>query len=262
MGRVGENCYQDVQKEEIGDDMVDLDNFCEISDQEIQLKVDELLNGYIGDSDWDFDMPVPVERIANNYLGYDVELTDEGLFSDPDFLGGIHFDDKLIQVNGSIEDHEGRFSFTLAHEIGHHCLHKEQFKSMATGDEIMCRDTLKKPIAERQADTFAAMLLMPTSIVSKAFKDAFGDDSEAFELTYKNKYKLGKIASQMIDTGNFNNVSITAMANRLIAMKLVKGINYQSSVLPEFTNSSIGGMLKSYIRRITRGVMRIKKFMK
>jgi len=259
VGRVGENCYQDVQKEEIGDDMVDLDNFSEISDQEIELKVDELLNGYVGESDWNYDMPVPVEKIANNYLGYDVELTDEGLFADPDFLGGIHFNDKLIQINGSIEDHEGRFSFTLAHEIGHHCLHKEQFKSMANGDGIMCRDTLKKPIAERQADTFAALMLMPTNTVSKAFKDTFGDDTKAFELTYKNKYKLGKIASQMIDLGNFDNVSITAMANRLIGMRLITGINYQSSVIPEFTNRSVGGILKS---KIMKGVMRIKKFMK
>ncbi len=239
--------------------MVDLDNFCEISDQEIELKADELLSGYIAESEWDYDMPVPVERIANNYLGYDVELTDEGLFTDPDFLGGIHFDDKLIQVNGSIEDHEGRFSFTVAHEIGHHCLHKEQFKGMANGDEIMCRDTLKKPIAERQADTFAAMLLMPKSIVFKAFKDAFGGDAKAFELNYKNKYKLGRIASQVIDSGSFDNVSITAMANRLIGMKLITGINYQSSVMPEFTNRSVAGILKS---KIMRGVMRIKKFMK
>ena len=85
--------------------MVDLNNFPELSEQEIEMRVDNLLNGYADDSDWDYDMPVPIERIAENHLGYDIEITDEGLFADPDFLGGIHFDDKLIQVNGSIEDH-------------------------------------------------------------------------------------------------------------------------------------------------------------
>ena len=44
-------------------------------------------------------MPVPIERIAQSHLGYDIEITDEGLFEDPDFLGGIHFNDKLIQIN-------------------------------------------------------------------------------------------------------------------------------------------------------------------
>ena len=33
--------------------------------------------------------PIPVERIAENFLGYRIEVTDQGLFADPDYLGGI-----------------------------------------------------------------------------------------------------------------------------------------------------------------------------
>ncbi|MDC1240881.1 hypothetical protein N8Z80_07615, partial [Litorivicinus sp.] len=56
----------------------------------------------------DFEMPVPVEVIAEHFLGYDLEVTDEGLFSDPNFLGGIAFESNTIFVNASVEQHEGR----------------------------------------------------------------------------------------------------------------------------------------------------------
>jgi Zn-dependent peptidase ImmA (M78 family) len=242
--------------------MVDLNNFPELSEQEIEMRVDNLLNGYADDSDWDYDMPVPIERIAENHLGYDIEITDEGLFADPDFLGGIHFDDKLIQVNGSIEDHDGRYSFTVAHELGHHCLHKDEFKKQTSGDEIMCRETGEKPIAELQADRFAAYLLMPSKMVLSAFNKAFGGDSGSFDMGYKNKYKLGAIAGSVIDAGGFSNVSITAMTNRLIGMNLITGVNYQSRVIPEIEIRSLKGLWKYYVSTFNKEVKRIKRYMK
>ena len=242
--------------------MVDLNNFPELSEQEIEKRVDELLNEYADSSEWDFYTPIPVERIAERHLGYDIEITDEGLFADPEFLGGIHFDDKLIQVNGSIEDHEGRYSFTVAHELGHHCLHKDEFKRQTTGDEIMCRDVGEKPIAELQADRFAASLLMPSTMVLSAFKQAYGDDSKPFNISYKSRHKLGSIASRVIDEGGFDNVSLTAMSNRLIGMGLITGISYQSRVIPEIEISSLKGLWKSYISTFKKGVKQLKKYMK
>ena len=242
--------------------MVDLNNFPELSEQEIETRVDELLNGYADDSAWDYDMPVPIERIAENHLGYDIEITDEGLFADPEFLGGIHFDDKLIQVNGSIEDHEGRYSFTVAHELGHHCLHKEEFKKQTSGNEIMCRDVGEKPIAELQADRFAASLLMPSKIVLSAFNRAFGDDSKPFDIGYQNKYKLGAIAGRVINDGGFDNVSLTAMSNRLIGMGLITGVSYQTRVIPERKISNLKGLWKSYVSTFKKGVKQIKKYIK
>ena len=242
--------------------MVDLNNFPELSEQEIEMRVDELLNGYSDESSWDYDMPVPIERIAENHLGYDIEITDEGLFSDPEFLGGIHFDDKLIQVNGSVEDHDGRYSFTVAHELGHHCLHKDAFKEMSAADEIMCRDTGEKPIAEIQADRFAAYLLMPSKMTTNAFNAAFGEGSKPFDMSYKDKYKLGVIAQRVIDAGGFSNVSITAMTNRLIGMGLITGMNYQSRVIPEIKINSLKGVWKYYKSKIKREAKRIKRYMK
>ncbi len=242
--------------------MVDLNNFPDIPEQEIEMRADELLNGYADESAWDYDMPVPIERIAESHLGYDIEITDEGLFADPEFLGGIHFDDKLIQVNGSVEDHDGRYSFTVAHELGHHCLHKDEFKKQTSGDEIMCRDVGEKPIAEVQADRFAAYLLMPSKAVLSAFNRAFGDDSKSFDMSFKNKHKLGAIAGRVIDAGGFDNVSLTAMTNRLRGMELITGANYQSRVIPDIQISSLKGLWKSYVSMFNREVKRVKKYMK
>ncbi len=232
--------------------MVDLDNFPELLDEVIEKKANELILSYQNESDWSDEMPVPVERIAQSHLGYDIEITDEGLFEDPDFLGGIHFNDKLIQINGSIEDHDGRFSFTLAHELGHHCLHREAFHEMSSANEIMCRDAGEKPIAERQADLFAAYLLMPKNQVMKAFTKVFGDADTVFEMDFKKRYMLGSIAKRVIDSGSFSNVSLTAMTNRLIGMGLITGISYQKSVMPEGINNGIPAYLTRLYRRLKK----------
>ena len=232
--------------------MVDLDNFPELLDEVIEKKANELILSYQNESDWSDEMPVPVERIAQRHLGYDIEITDEGLFEDPDFLGGTHFNDKLIQINGSIEDHDGRFSFTLAHELGHHCLHRKVFHEMSSANEIMCRDAGEKPIAERQADLFAAFLLMPKNQVMKAFTKVFGDDDTVFEMDFKKRYMLGSIAKRVIDSGSFSNVSLTAMTNRLIGMGLITGISYQKSVMPEGINNGIPAYLTRLYRRLKK----------
>jgi Zn-dependent peptidase ImmA (M78 family) len=232
--------------------MIDLDNFPELLDEQIEKKSQELIMSYQDDSDWLYTAPMPVERIAQNHLGYDIEITNEGLFEDPDFLGGIHFNDKLIQVNGSIEDHDGRYSFTVAHELGHHCLHRDRFNEISKSDEIMCRDGGEKPIAERQADKFAAYLLMPTNLVNNAYKKAFGDDNKVFEMDFKKRYMLSSIARRVIDAGAFTNVSLTAMTNRLIGMGLITGINYQKSVMPERLNNGFIGYLSRLYKKLQK----------
>ena len=243
--------------------MVDLDNFPELLDEEIERKAQELIENYQNDSDSDYDlvqnMPIPVERIAEQHLGYDIEITTDGLFVDPDYLGGIHFKDKLIQINGSIEDHDGRYSFTIAHELGHHCLHKDAFFEMNNGDENMCREAGTKPIAEAQADKFAAYLLMPSHLVLDAFHRSFGNNSKPFNMNHNNKYKLGTIAQRVIESGGFSNVSLTAMTNRLIGMKLITGVSYQKYVMPDISPKTIKGLWKYYISMINKGVKRLLK---
>ena len=167
---------------------INLNDIPKLSDTDIEQVANDLLDDYQNNSQWTLKCPIPVERIAEKHLGYHIEITDDDIYKDAEILGGIIFADKVIQINGSIEDHDGRYSFTIAHELGHHCLHKELFQKLGIEPDAhakMCRETGEKPLSEQQADTFAAYLLMPSKLVKKAYTRAFGDTNEVFDMGYK-----------------------------------------------------------------------------
>ena len=189
---------------------IDPSIFPEISDAEIERRATELLWDYYDKSGRPEQFPVPVEVIAEQHLGYDIDIVDDGLFSDPDYLGGIIFDRAVIQVNAAVEAHEGRYNFTLAHEIGHHVLHRERYLAARDGEpcDILCRETGEKPLIEAQADRFAAALLMPAAAVTRVVQEyPFRRVTSAAGLR--------AMAAKVIQRGGFTNVSNTAMANRL-----------------------------------------------
>ena len=234
----------------------------ELLEEDIEQAANDLLSDYQNKFSWDPQCPIPVERIAEKYLGYCIEITDDDIYKDAEILGGIIFADKIIQVNGSIENHDGRYSFTIAHELGHHCLHKELFQKLGIEPDAhtnMCRETGEKPLAEQQADTFAAYLLMPSKFVKKAYIKAFGDTNEVFDIGYKKRHMLGSIASRVIESGGFDNVSLTAMTNRLIGMELITGVSYQKKVMPDITPKTLKGLWKNRISALKKGVKRLKK---
>ena len=188
----------------------------------IEEAADRLLDEY-RDFSGTFDLPVPVESIAEHFLKYDLEITDDGLFADPTFLGGISFETKTIFVNTSIEDNEGRYTFTIAHEIGHHVLHKDVYDELISDrSQIMCREEKKKPLIERQADRFAAALMMPRQTII----------AEVHRLVQVEPKSLGealKLASQLQSASGFRNVSVAALMNRLKDLKLIHdSIPYQT----------------------------------
>ena len=188
----------------------------------IEEAADHLLDEY-RDFAGTFDLPVPVESIAEHLLKYDLEITDQGLFADPSFLGGISFETNTIFVNASIEDHEGRYTFTIAHEIGHHVLHKDLYDELvADRSEILCREEKNKPLIERQADRFAAALMMPRQTIT----------AEVNRLVNVGPKSLGgalKLAGQLQSTSGFRNVSVAALVNRLKDLNLIHdSIPYQT----------------------------------
>lgn len=237
---------------------IDLDDFPELTAEEIEHRANALLNEYSGESGWQVNTPVPVERIAEGYLGYEIELTDEGLFSDPNFLGGIIFEQNLIQVNGSVEEHEGRYNFTIAHELGHHTLHREELLSrQGTSDEhvIICRESGNKPMVEVQADRFAAALLMPQKLVSAAFSTLY---KRPVKINQRLPYRARKIASEVVAAGGFTNVSNTAMVNRLIDLGLIKGASYQTGTTHDFHRKNTTYKQKM----LKQGMRMLKQIMK
>ena len=93
----------------------------------------------------------------------------------------------------------------------------------------------KKPL-EWQADKFAAFLLMPTELIKKTFFKKYNKPvnlrkKRILDLFFRTPsfVKGYRIAEEVIRIGKFDNVSKMAMLNRLIGMRLVKGLSYQKA---------------------------------
>jgi len=211
----------------------------------------KLLESYSKDTGKFLAKPVdPIDIIE--YLGYDVDFRKDGIYEDKNILGGLRISEKKVEINENLSDHEGRMNFTAAHETGHIVLHAPlyidqmttgqlEISSNDSGNDILCRKDAgfegdKKEPEEWQADKFAAYLLMPTSLVKKAF---FKNYKRPVNVRRKSILQLFfpkpafvkgyRIAEQVMRDGKFDNVSRMAMLNRLIGMRLVKGLSYQKS---------------------------------
>jgi Zn-dependent peptidase ImmA (M78 family) len=191
--------------------------------------------------------PVPVEDIAEHYLGYSIDFTNQGIFADPEFLGGIDFEQNKIYVNASVQDHDGRYSFTIAHEIGHHVLHRDTYleNNADSEQEILCRDTRDKPQIELEADRFAAALLMPSEAILNSI-DAIKPKRKASTIG-----QARGLATKLIKDGQFSNVSNTAMVNRLIDLNIVpSSIGYQDGKFRGRRRPTIGWLLSRTVSKL------------
>ncbi|VDA99571.1 hypothetical protein S1OALGB6SA_641 [Olavius algarvensis spirochete endosymbiont] len=136
-----------------------------------------------------------MDEIVEGYLELNFEVTDlKEVIGIGDVLGATWFDEKRICVDSSLEGNEGRFAFTVAHEIGHWQLHRPIIEMEKVtlplfagkpGEEpkpvLVCRTQTRKEKAEWQADQFSARILMPTLDVRTAARAVFGDDIPALD---------------------------------------------------------------------------------
>jgi len=182
--------------------------------------------------------PIPIEDIVEKYLGVTLEMIDlEAKLGVKDVLGAAYFNEGIIRIEEGLLEKEGRFSFTVGHEIGHWCLHRPLYKaSQATQPlfnsgqaepDIVCRSSSPKPSAEIQADAFASRLLMPERFVREAFQSGVGADPvviEGLDARGHDRNTLSRwqdLAATIIADGNFTNVSNEAMRYRLKDLGLV-----------------------------------------
>jgi len=161
-------------------------------------------------------VPFPVEGAAEFHLGYAIDFLE----MPEDILGGINFESKVIFVNPSVEAHEGRYSFTIAHELGHHVLHREAYLA-GHGEAVMCRSGEGRPPEEVEADHFAEALLMPSSVVKDAAKVSRwrGAASARGHTAF---------SADVIKISGISNVSVQAMRARLRRLGLLRR---QASIL-------------------------------
>ena len=209
----------------------------------IESETIKLLDSFNSKNKINLSAPVPVFDIIE-FLGYDIDFRKDGIYQDTDILGGTLIEEKTVQINENIANHEGRMHFTAAHEIGHIVLHAPLFKKVNNIDldqKIISRKNEgfegdKKQPEEWQADKFAAFLLMPSSLIKKAFYTLYKNPinvrkKKLLEFIFpKPAFVKGyAIADTILKEGRFNNVSKMAMLNRLIGMRLVKGLSYQKA---------------------------------
>ena len=141
---------------------------------------------------WDGEtLPVPVERIVSNSFGLLIRLVDD-MTRAPGLEGerSQNVSGLLLVASGEIwvnaaeaRQWEGRKRFTIGHELGHYVMHQEDSRPT-----IFCRkvEVEEEPgasdrtsmTAEREADAFAAAMLMPEHLV-REFVEAHGPDLPA-----------------------------------------------------------------------------------
>ncbi len=186
--------------------------------------------------------PIDVDEIAEGLLGLGLEVVDlKQRLKMNDVLGATWLDNGRICIDESIEGQEGRFAFTVAHELGHWQLHRPIIEmekvtlplfAAKPGDQpapaIVCRAQARKQPAEWQADQFAARLLMPASDMRAVMQNLHGDDLplalDGLEASRKAgglDSRLRELAGRVIVEGKFANVSNEAMCYRLLDLKLV-----------------------------------------
>lgn len=104
------------------------------------------------------DYPVKITKISKafNINVYEVLMSEN-------ISGAIikEYDKYIIYVNAA--DGRNRRRFTIAHEISHFILHKEQIDDNLT-DNAMYRSRLSN-VLERQANRLASEILMPAELV-------------------------------------------------------------------------------------------------
>ena len=142
----------------------------------------------------------------------------------------------------------------ISHEIGHIILHsnktdsaKSTFQknlvSMYNRKIDGCNDESdeNRDAIEIQADKFAAYLLMPKKSIKKIFFKSYYRPVDVsrrklieFIFPKSKKSKAYRIINKIQSTGAFKDVSKMALLNRLIGLKLIKGIEFQKNNIKEY----------------------------
>ena len=129
----------------------------------------ELRAEYVATFDVD-EIPVPVESIAEDFLGLRIEERDIG-----DCSGMLIPSERLIVVNAaeamSGDTPTRRHRFTIAHELGHWICHARPDPHSAAPSYCRTQDVSHHTDRdlEREANVFGAELLMPEAAVREAW---------------------------------------------------------------------------------------------
>ncbi|EGW20930.1 ImmA/IrrE family metallo-endopeptidase [Methylobacter tundripaludum] len=134
-------------------------------------------------------------------------------------VGEISFNNEIptVRINPVKNSYAPRRRFTLAHEIGHYCLHSAQSKTGFTDSmKSMSRTESYWDVRESEANNFAAQLLMPKDLIIAEGKKCIDSYKER---TGEKGISAGVFIEAMADTFE---VSSKAMEYRLKNIGIVK----------------------------------------
>lgn len=168
-----------------------------LSEDRIEADADALLDEFVEASGSGLQAPVPIDDIVEKHLKLGIEFDDlhrrfdapnSVLALGPDIIGAIFLSQRRIVVDEFLDpdadpSKEGRYRFTVAHEVGHWRLHRglmgKDIRNVPVEDSsqamVICRSSEAKARVELQADIFASCLLMPRRLVQAAWIAAFAD---------------------------------------------------------------------------------------
>jgi len=189
--------------------------------------------------------PIPAEEIMECFLELELGFDDlPRWLGMPDVLGATWVGEKRVLIDESLDATlptvvEGRYRFTVAHEIGHWQLHRRYFQNdpaqaslFAETPEpsIACRTSSRKDPIEWQADYFAGQLLMPKDMVFRVWEAQDGslepyvavdeiDDLSARWSLAEDRTPTVSAARELAEEFG---VSGQAMQIRLLGLRLIK----------------------------------------
>lgn len=197
--------------------------------------------------------PVPVETVVTKVLGWHLELVDivgAQFDNNGEFVGPNHgeSDPAAQRILVSMRQRgEAEKRFTIAHEIGHAVLHAHKVTPANRTRSVrpverraaMSPQPLQQRL-EREADVFAAALLMPEKAVRTQFKQLFGVDrvlAQSMEIAngegtlrparhtlrdHATELAKRRVSAETKSLAEFFGVSIAAMAIRICELRLIQ----------------------------------------
>lgn len=170
--------------------------------EELERSAGEVLDG-VPDWLWDGEsLPIPVEDIADSVFGLRVREVEDMASAPgaPEVEAGQTISGLLLAARGEIwvnaaeaREWPPRKRFTIAHELGHYLLHRSGQQALfcrhGAVEEGASRPRL--PVAEVEANAFAAALLMPAPLVRER-RSACGGDIDQLCLDFASSKRAMK----------------------------------------------------------------------
>jgi len=119
----------------------------------------------------DLPLPIPVDEWIESPLGIRFGFDDLSHLGNH-VLGAAFVEEREILIDQRVLDHDGRYRFTCAHELGHLTLHRTvRSRFLESSMDV----SLSADRYERQADRFAASFLMPLPMLERVIVEALDE---------------------------------------------------------------------------------------